>query len=155
MTIECNPPSATKRHLREINLLEEKHTQDIQRREEEFRLQIDQLKFDSMGQARISSGVEDGGTEEKEDESVGNKKITEGVKHGDGVEVVMDGSGGEEKIHDDNEVMRSRNIEEALRTDLKHSEEEIMNLRYRVFERITLKSIFTYLIFSQFFLHTL
>lgn len=144
MTSECNPPSASKRHLQAINILEEKHTQDMQRREEEFQARIDQLQSDAkqQEQAVMLRGVEDGISEEKEDRVERVKVIgIEGqLNLGVGVDEAMEGveredNGAEEgkRIEEfEEERRRSEEIEELLRTELQHSDEEIRNLRYKI-----------------------
>jgi hypothetical protein len=146
MTSDCNPPSASKRHHQAINILEEKHTQDMQRREGEFQARIDQLQSDAklQEQAVMLHGVEDGVSEEKggEDrvERVEVIGIEGQVNQGVGVDEAMEGvekkdNGAEEgkRIEEfEEERRRSEEIEELLRTELKHSDEEIRNLRYKI-----------------------
>jgi hypothetical protein len=146
MTSECNPPSASKRYLQAINILEEKHTQDMQRREGEFQARIDQLQSDAKQQqhAVISHGVEDGVSEEKDGEDRVERVKVIGLEGQSnlGVEVddAMEGVEGKEigaeegkRIEDfEEERRRSEEIEELLRTELQHSDEEIRNLRYKI-----------------------
>lgn len=146
MTSECNPPSASKRHLQAINILEEKHTQDMQRREGEFQARLDQLQSDAkqQQQAVILYGVEDGVTEEKNGEDRVEKVKVIGLEGqsnlGVGVDEAMGGvekndNGVEEgkRIEEfEEERWRSEEIEQLLRTQLQHSDEEIRNLRYKI-----------------------
>jgi hypothetical protein len=146
MTSDCNPPSASKRHLQAVSILEEKHTQDMQRREAEFQARIDQLQSDAKQQewAVILHGVEDGVSEEKGGEDRVERVKVIGLEgqsnYGAGVDEVMEGVerkeiGAEEgkRIEEfEEERRRSEEIEQLLRMELQHSDEEIRNLRYKI-----------------------
>lgn len=134
MTIECSPPSTTKKHLREIAILEGKHTQDVMRREEDFQLLIEHLKL-TRGQADRFEGGEGGDSEEKrgEDRVGGDKVIEDGVNQKGSEEITMTGSLDEElrgeEANYEEEVKRSKNVEELLQIELQYNGEEISNLR--------------------------
>ena len=135
MTIESSPPSSTKKHLREIAILEGKHTQDVKRREEEFQLLIEQLKV-TRGQANTSDGGEGGDSEEKRGEDVvgGDKVIYGGVNQKGREDMMTTGSLDEcelkgENVNHDEEVRRSKNVEDLLQRELQYNGEEISNLR--------------------------
>ena len=146
ITSECNPPSASKRHLQAINILEEKHTQDIQKREGEFQARIDQLQTHDkqQQQAVILHGVEDGVSEEKGGEERAERVKVIGIEgqvnHGVEVDEAMGDlemkeNGAEEgnRIEEyEGVIKRSEEIELLLRTELQHSDEEITNLRYSI-----------------------
>ena len=152
MTIECSPPSTTKKHLKEIAILEGKHTQDVKRREEEFQLLIEQLKLTS-GQANISDGGEIGDSEEKrgEDGVGGDKVIEGGVNQKGKEEMVTTGSLEEElkgeKVNHDEEVKRSKNVEERLQSELQYNGEEISNLRCS--DNFATEPLYSYLVLKR------
>lgn len=146
MTSECNPPSASKRHLQAINILEEKHAQDIQKREGEFQARIDQLRSDAKqeAQAVILNRVEEGVSEEKgEEERVervkmigieGQLNYVVGVDEAMGVLEIKEIGVEEGKMIEEyeEEIKRSEEIEQLLRTELQQSDDEIRNLRYEI-----------------------
>lgn len=133
MTIECSPPSTTKKYLREIAILEGKHTEDVKRRDEEFQLLIEHLKL-TRGQANISDEGEGGDSEEKrgEDGVGGDKVIGGGVNQKGRKEMETTGSLDEElegeEVNHEEEIKSSRDVEELLQRELQYNGEEISNL---------------------------